>query len=49
MKKFLSIFVLALLVLPFTALALPSEPGVVLPEVMGTTTDLFAFIRIVLN
>jgi hypothetical protein len=49
MKKFLSIFVLALLVLPFTALALPSEPGVQLPLVMGTTQDLFDFIRIALN
>ncbi len=49
MKKFLSVFVLALLVLPFTALALPSEPGVQLPLVMGTTQDLFDFIRIALN
>lgn len=41
MKKYLSIFILALLVLPFAALALPADPGVQLPTVMGTTQDLF--------
>jgi len=41
MKKFLSLFVCVLLVLPFAALALPADPGVQLPTVMGTTQDLF--------
>ena len=49
MKKFISLFIIALFVLPFTALALPSEPGVQLPTVMGTTQDLFDFIRIAIN
>jgi len=41
--------VLVLLVLPFAAMALPSEPGVTLPTVMGTTQDLIDFIRIAIN
>lgn len=49
MKKFISIFVLTLLVFPFTAFALPAEPGVSLPEVMSTTSDLFAIVRIAIN
>ncbi|MDD3156172.1 MAG: hypothetical protein PHP14_01885 [Candidatus Pacebacteria bacterium] len=49
MKKFISIFVLTLLVFPFTAFALPAEPGVSLPEVMSTTNDLFDIVRIAIN
>jgi len=50
MKKLLSIFVLILLVLPFSALALPSDAPVSLPSaVMQDTNDLFSLIRIVLN
>ncbi|MFA5230222.1 MAG: hypothetical protein WC422_02165 [Candidatus Paceibacterota bacterium] len=48
MKKFLSIFVLALLVIPFGAFAITEAPAI-LPDTISTTDDLFNYIRIALN
>ncbi|MDD4784434.1 MAG: hypothetical protein WC483_02485 [Candidatus Paceibacterota bacterium] len=48
MKRFLSIFMLALLVLPLGVSAIPEAPSK-LPETFATTDDLFNYIRIALN
>ncbi len=49
MKKFLSIFILALLVLPLGVSAIPEPKNIQLPTVLATTDDLFTFVRIALN
>ena len=49
MKKFLSIFILALLVLPLGVSAIPEPKNIQLPTVLTTTDDLFTFVRIALN
>lgn len=48
MKKFLSIVMLAFLVIPFGALAITEAPAI-LPDTISTTDDLFNYIRIALN
>jgi hypothetical protein len=49
MKKFLSIFILALLVLPLGVSAISEPKNIQLPTVLATTDDLFTFVRIALN
>lgn len=50
MKKFITILLLALLVLPFATIAAPVDPGVTLPSnTMTNTGDLFTYISVALN